>query len=452
VLVRALAVSVALAALSLFLVAPAPSYDPWAWLLWGRELTSGELSTEEGPAFKPLTVAVCALLAPFGAAAPWLWVLVARTGAVVAVWLAYRLAVRLSGGSRLAGGLAAAGVALCGGYLNYTGTGVAEPLLLAFALAGVECWRAGRMGAAIACGVACGLLRVEAWPFLVVGGALLWRRSPRHGPALAACAAAVPALWLVPELLASGDAFRSGARARIPNAGQPALEDFPALASLRLAFAQPLWPLWAGVAALVWWRRRAALAPAAAGLAWILVVAAMAQAGFSGESRYSWPGAALIAVSGAIGLAALGGAARSRWRGGRAAPPGRAPRAGIVLALGVVALAAVPRLDDVPGLRSSQAYQWRLAGDLADAVRAAGGRDGVLACGRPYVGRLRGPLMAYRLHVAKRVVEPDDPPRAPGVVFRSRLTADSAPAPGTSADFSEIAHAGSWRVLAACRS
>ena len=72
-------------------------------------------------------------------------------------------------------------------------------------------------------------------------------------------------------------------------------------------------------------------------------------------------------------------------------------------------------------MRAEQAYQWRLAGDLADAVAAAGGADAVLACGRPYVGRLRGPLMAYRIGVAKHVVEPDDPPRPPGMVFRSAL-------------------------------
>ena len=39
------------------------------------------------------------------------------------------------------------------------------------------------------------------------------------------------------------------------------------------------------------------------------------------------------------------------------------------------------------------------------------GRERVLACGRPYVGPLKGPLTAYRLDVPKRTVEPDEPPR-----------------------------------------
>src|SRR5918999_360739 len=93
---------IVIALASLLVVDPAPSYDPWTWLLWGREVASGTLSTVDGPAFKPLPVAVCALLAPLGAAAPWAWVLLVRVAAVVAVWLAFALARRLAGGSRAA--------------------------------------------------------------------------------------------------------------------------------------------------------------------------------------------------------------------------------------------------------------------------------------------------------------------------------------------------------------
>ena len=51
----------------------------------------GDALTADGPAFKPLPVAVCALLAPFGSAAPVLWVVLVRAAAGVALWLAYRL-------------------------------------------------------------------------------------------------------------------------------------------------------------------------------------------------------------------------------------------------------------------------------------------------------------------------------------------------------------------------
>ncbi|MGH9151984.1 MAG: hypothetical protein ACRD03_06235, partial [Acidimicrobiales bacterium] len=81
-------VSVGLAGASLALARPAPAYDPWAWLLWGREIAGGALSTLEGPAFKPLPVAAATALAPLGEAAPVVWVLVARAAAVLGVWLA----------------------------------------------------------------------------------------------------------------------------------------------------------------------------------------------------------------------------------------------------------------------------------------------------------------------------------------------------------------------------
>jgi len=428
----------------MLLVDPAPSYDPWAWLLWGREVAGGELSTVDGPAFKPLPVAVCALLAPLGSAAPWLWLLLVRVAAVLAAWLAYEQARRLAGGSHAAGGLAAAGVLLCGGLLGHSAAGAEPALVIALALGGAAAWRERRFRVALTCGVGCALLRVEAWPFVLAAGVVLWRSRPEDRPLLAALVLLVPAAWLVPELIGSGDALRSSGRARVPNPGQPALADVPALAALDAAVRLPLWPLWAGVAALLalWARRaathRAALVPAAAGAAWVAIVALMAEAGFSGEPRYALPGAALIAVSGAVGLVLGARAVAARpWT--------------LAAAVALVALAAVPRLADLPALRTEQAYQWRLADDLADAVRAAGGRDAVLACGRPYVGPLRGPLMAYRLDVAKHVVEPDDPPRPPGVVFRSALSATAAPAPVAPSRFAETVRAGVWQVLAACR-
>jgi hypothetical protein len=178
-------------------------------------------------------------------------------------------------------------------------------------------------------------------------------------------------------------------------------------------------------------RRRLALLVTATGAAWVLLVAAMAQAGFSGEPRYLLPGVTLLSVAGAAGLVLLG-------------------RRGVAVTVVVLLAAAVPRVADLPRLRDAQAHQWALSQDLAAAVAAAGGRAAVLACGTPYVGRLRGPLMAYRLEVPKRDVEPDDPPRPPGVVFRARLTAASLPAPAAAPPFVRRARAGEWEVLAHC--
>ncbi|MEA2454067.1 MAG: hypothetical protein QOI45_329 [Thermoleophilaceae bacterium] len=423
--------------LSLLIVHPAPSYDPLAWLLWGREVAGGALDTREGPAFKPLPVGVGAVLAPTGTAAPWLWIAVVRAAAVVCLWLAFRIARRLAGGSRVAGALAAVGVALCGGFLGTAAAGAETPLLLALALGGVEAWRRDRFGLVLACAIGCSLVRVEAVPFAALAGAVLWRRQPGLRPALVAAGVLVPAAWILPELVGSGDPLRSADRARVPNPGQPALADVPSLAALEDAVRLPLWCLWIGLVPLVLRARgafaRAALAPAAVGVAWLLLVAAMAEVGFSGEARYSLPGAALVAISGAIGLAV-----------------GVRGRVMATVAVALVAVAAVARLDTLSVVRERQAYQWTLAADLRDAIRTAGGRDAVLECGRPYVGPLRGPLLAYWLEVRKRDVEPDDPPRAPGVVFRSAIAAGEPADPPVPGGFARVSRSGTWETWRAC--
>jgi hypothetical protein len=442
----ALAAACALAALSATLVAPAPSYDPWSWLLWGREVAGGALSTAGGPAFKPLPVAVCALLSPLGGAAPAAWVLLARAGALLALWLSFRLGRRLAGGSVVAGALAAATVGLCGTFVAHTASGIVAGWVLALALAGLEAWRAGRPRLALACAVACGLLQVEAWPFVAVLGLWLWRRRPEDRRLLAVAAVGVPALWLAPELIGSGDLLRSAERARVPNSGQPALAEVPALASLEQAARLALWPVWIGVVALALlaWRgrrtARAALLPAVAGAAWIAVVAAMAQlGGFSGEPRYALPGIASIGIAGAVGLVSAGRAATSR--------PARLLAA---LACALVAVAALPRFDDLVEIRSAQAYQWQLAGDLADAIDAVGGRSAVAGCGQAFVGPLRGPILAYALGVARDAVEPDLAPAGSGTVFRSRRTASAPIEPAASGSFATVATTERWEILQAC--
>lgn len=422
------AVAIALlTGLSVPLAALAPAYDPWAWLLWGREIAGGSLSTEEGPAFKPLPVGVTTLLAPLGGAAPWVWVLLARAGTAAALVLAWRRA----------GLLGAAAVLLTGELAGLTASGHSEGLLLALALGAWEAWERDRVRLALGLGVAAALIRVEAWPFLLAAAVVAWRRHSGERPLLTVAALAVPLLWFVPEYLGSGDVLRSGDRARIPNPGQPALADFPLWASVREAVALVPWPLWAGVA----WaalRRRETLAPAAAGAAWILLVALMCQlAGFSGEPRYALPGACLIALTGA-------------WAGKTAIEtgfPARPWRVAVAAALLLALL--VPRLDDLAGVRDAQTHQHDLQRDLATLIEALGGREAVLACGTPFVGPYRGPLMAHRLEVEKRRVEPDDPPVPPGTVFQSRRT-EGAPLEPDAPGFAEVAREGDWVVRQAC--
>src|SRR5438270_1040251 len=88
----ALAVAVlVIAALSL-LIPSTPSYDPWSWLVWGREIVHFDLQTTGGPSWKPLPMVFVTVFSLFGRAAPDLWLIVARAGAVMAVVMVFKVA------------------------------------------------------------------------------------------------------------------------------------------------------------------------------------------------------------------------------------------------------------------------------------------------------------------------------------------------------------------------
>src|SRR3954468_13350011 len=103
-----------LAALSL-LIARQVTYDPTAWLVWGREIVHGDLSTTSGPSWKPLPIVVTAPAALLGdAGQQQVWLVVARAAALAALVLTYRLATRLGG--PLAGVVAAGSLAVSSGF------------------------------------------------------------------------------------------------------------------------------------------------------------------------------------------------------------------------------------------------------------------------------------------------------------------------------------------------
>ena len=229
------------------------------------------------------------------------------------------------------------------------------------------------------------------------------------------------AVWFLPELWGSGDLLRSQDRARIPNPGAPATRDVPVLASLEGSAAIVFAPLLAGLVLL----RGRALAFGAAAGAWVLLIAVMAERGYSGEPRYALPGVAALGVAGAAGLA-------------------RAPRPALV-ALAVAALPwAAVRVDALGGELRRSADDARLYGSLDEAVAAAGGREKVLRCGRPVVGRLRGPALAYALDVHKEIVDFD--PRAGGALFHSRIRGGAPIAPPLDARARALSRSARWVV------
>src|SRR5215217_4060572 len=149
-------------------------YDPWAWLVWGRELAHGTLDTTGGPSWKPLPSLLIVPLTPLGDATPAAWLVVVRAAALAAPLLTFRIAHRLTG-SAAAGVVAGVAVVLCADAFITALRGYSEPLLTASVLAAVYAWLRGRPLAALVALAIAGLARPEAWPFCLLAGVAVAR-------------------------------------------------------------------------------------------------------------------------------------------------------------------------------------------------------------------------------------------------------------------------------------
>jgi len=287
----------------------APTYDPWAWVVFGREIVvpSLGLSTISGTGWKPLAVLFTAPLALFGTAAPSLWLVVVRTAGLAAMVLAFRLAARVGG--LAAGAIAALAVLACDNWLRFLSAGNVEPLVVAFLLGAIELHLRGRRGAAFVLGALAGLARPEVWPLLGAYAVYLARSDRRWWP-LALGIPGMIALWIVPDWIGSGDPLHTFHEARIsgePHALQRA--GTPWLGLLRGAGAIAPLPVWIGtVSALaLWWRKRdrtvTALALVAA--AWTLPTVIGTAVGYPAVPRYLFEPVAVCCVLAGIGLVAL---------------------------------------------------------------------------------------------------------------------------------------------------
>lgn len=413
--------SVVLAGLSL-LLARTPTYDVWAWLVWGREIAHLDLDTTTGPAWKPLPIAVTALLSPAGSATPALWLVIARAGGLLALGGAARL------GYRAAGPLAAVGaagalitVSLWLGYqLPY---GMSESLLAALALWSAERHLQDRPTQAWWLLVAAALLRPEVWPFLIAYAAWLAYRRLVSRATLAAGLVLVPLAWFVPQWFGDGNPFRLGQGQVAPNG--PLDQSHPGLASLRAIPADLV--LWtqvgavAGVAYAVAARDRLLLGVTAVGVAWAALIAVMAELHLSsGVSRYLVITQAAAAVLAGAGWVALVRFVRARLAGRGLADP--VALALPVLACVAVAAGSVPTfLGQLRPLGHDVRHQEDLRVALPRAVSRAGGRSAILACGRPWVDPLQVTFVAWDLHLHISQVRAVPLPGAPLESYRSPM-------------------------------
>ncbi len=454
----------ALSALTL-LFPSTPTYDPWAWILWGREITELDLTTTGGPSWKPLPVLFTVPFSIFGEqVAPLLWLWVARAGALLAIVMCFRLARRLVGGPAgiVAGLFAAAFLFSSFKYIRDAALGNSEALLAALVLWAFERHLDGRRDHALYLGFAAALLRPEVWPFLGLYGLWLWFREPELRLRMAVLAALIPLLWFGPEVWGSGEPFRAGSRATNPNKGSAAFADNPGLEVIKRFNHVTIKPLLGAAliavahAALVWFRRReqrATLFLFLTGAAWLLLVAAMTAKGFAGNQRYLIVTTAAACVLGGIGVGRI-----FEWIQEVVTRRADDPRTGLAAAaaaflLGVVALSPVigQKADNARLTLDDLRYEASIWEGLREVVDEAGGKRRLLSCGGVYSGPFQTQMVAHTLGIHGIQVGWMETP-APGVAFRTR-TVPTGPkvVQMTDSRFRQIATTRRWTVLTAPR-
>lgn len=388
------AISAALALCTLAIPA-ANGYDPWAWLVWGREIGRGTLDTSGGPSWKPLPMAGTVVLAPFGALAPAAWLVVTRTLGFMCVAFTFRIARRYAGVT--AGALAVGLLVLSPDpdprFVRLLLEGHSGLATATFALWAFERHLDRHVGQALVVGTALALLRPEAWPFLCVYAVWIWRRDPRRRPLVVACLASIPLLWFVPDWWGSGSPLHGA------DAAQVAFRD--TTNRIELAFRRAgelvLVPAWiaaaVGVVSAVRRRERALVVAAVAALVWIaLVIAMTAVFHYAALSRFFLPSVAVACVLGGIGVV----------RAVDALPSGSARTVTSLVMVAVFAIAAAPRATGLTDVVDEVQEQARVESDLLDVLDEVGGAEVVLSCGEITVDGWGGmrPALAWHLDVA----------------------------------------------------
>jgi hypothetical protein len=471
-----------------------PTYDPWSWVVWGRELIHLNLVTTGGPTWKPLPVVFTVLFAPFGSAAPDLWLVVARAGGIFAVALSFALAFRLTSRLRpteIAGGLAierilsraapvfagvvaAAGLVAMSLFVNDIALGDSEGMLVAFVLLAVMRHQDGHPMQAFVCGFGASLDRPEVWPFVLVYAAWLWRGNRVGARRIVAVLGLILPLWFIPELIGSGTLLRgvkhavndpgSAATMRCPFCTELTKHALPLLinpfkvgaAVVLIAGLLPLTRTLCRTDGIMPALSRCVAAPTGPplalgllGLVFVLEEAVLTQFGFSGNDRYLLLAGAILVVAGAVGWSiAFSAIARliARQLDARLA-------VGAALLVAVVAIVALaPRshskvISVSPTLHQLR-YQAELREDLAAAVRKAGGAAQVAACGPVETNPSDTPLAAWVLH--DKLVRTEAIAGDVLIPMRSVPGAQLYPPVPTSGYFHAIAHSGIVTIYSDC--
>jgi hypothetical protein len=458
----AVVVCIILGAVSAAVLPTVPSYDPWSWIVWGREVTDPHLSfiVNGGPSWKPLPMIFTTIYGLFGSIAPTLWVITARIGGLLGLWGTIRLTRRLSGGGWLglfAGVLAAIGIILTGrqdqAWWYYFLHGTSEAPLVGVTVWFVDRVIDGRHLQAYLIAVAGGLIRPEWWPFIGLYALWLWFREPGFRTplmrlVLVAGVVVQPFGWFVPPWVTTGQPFLAAQHAADYNGhlGTDVLRSI-VTRGIRDQVLPAL--ILAVVAVVIGWvrdRDKVILAIGAGIVAWWVIVVGETLDGYPGLERFFLPAATLVTVLGGVGIAQLAQLAGGLVR--RIRVPVTAAVAVALAALCipfVTAQATIVRGDETNARQGVY-----LLNELTKAVAAVGGKSGVLPCRSSFtaINHSGQPALAWKLGVTLERV--GTAMGAPGVDF---IGPHSAQIGGPAVVDPRLTHSqtlavvGPWRVV-----
>jgi hypothetical protein len=385
-----------------------PSFDPFGWMVWGRQTLHWNLNTDGAPSWKPLTFLFTLPYALFGHVQIWLWTVtsVAGTlgGSVFAARIAYRLAAPVGPVPRwarlapwFAGAFAAVALPGLQEYAHWTLIANSDQLNVTLLLAAIDAHLSGRPPLAFWALVLAALGRPEVWPFAGLYGAWLFRREPAMRFWVVVGLVLIPALWFSVPALTSKSWLRPGDLALNQKTIIHGNKVIGVLGRWRGLYEVPMQVgALLGVIYAAIRRDRVTLGLTACAVLWVIIEIAFAYHGWSAVARYLLEPAAVMVVI------AAGFAGRLIADAARLPVPAPLRLAGPALALVLLALL-------IPAARN-RVHVWhtlidKARGDghqidrLGDLVAEVGGGKRIRACGQPVARNASQSTLAYYVGV-----------------------------------------------------
>jgi hypothetical protein len=415
-------VCIVLGALSAIVLPTIPSYDPWSWIVWGREITDPHLNfvISGGPSWKPLPLVFTTIWGAFGGAAPTLWVITARIGGLLGLVAAWRLAYKLTSGTPgqrwgrapaiVAAVIAVIGVMLTQDWFYYFLHGTSETILIGCTLWIVDRLIEGKKIQAFVLIVCATWIRPEWVPLeLLYIVWLVWRDPAFRRPLMLAMFAigliSFPIAWFVPPWIGSGNPFLASQHAALYNGN---LGPHPFISVNSRGVNDQVLPILAfGIAGVVIGalkdRRWLVLGLGLGVILYYVVVVAETLKGYPGLERFFLPSASVVCVLGGYGIVRIAQLA-DELVSGWVQSSGAAIAASLVM-LVVLLGASVPflttRISDARAAFPQASLVVKVSKQLTKVAAAVGGRDRAEPCKTSFVAINHSvqPMMAWKLRV-----------------------------------------------------